>query len=206
MESNSTQGFPTRQRAEEMLAEAEQMNPGVWIDHCRSAGANAEQIAKRCPGLDPDTAYVAGLLHDIGRRARFGNILHIFDGYDYLMAEGYPAAARICLTHSFPIKDAGTFMGKYDCSDERLAFLADFLAATEYDDYDRLIQLCDAISMPQGAVLMEKRFIDVAMRHGTPEFIRRKWQAWMDLKSYFDEKVGGSIYSLLPGIVENSFG
>lgn len=67
------------------------------------------------------------------------------------------------------------------------------------------IQLCDAISLPDGACIMEKRFVDVALRHGLPEFTLDKWKAFMDLKKYFDEKCGCNIYSLLPNVMENSY-
>lgn len=60
--------LPTREEAEALLREAEQCNPGPWGDHSRTAAHCAEAIAAHCPGLDPDKAYILGLLHDIGRR------------------------------------------------------------------------------------------------------------------------------------------
>lgn len=74
-----------------------------------------------------------------------------------------------------------------------------------YDDYDRLIQLCDAISLPDGACIMEKRLVDVALRHGLPEFTLKKWRAFMETKEYFDELCGCNVYSLLPRVMENSY-
>lgn len=50
-----------------------------------------------------------------------------------------------------------TFFGKYDCTSEQKDYLKDFLEHVEYDYYDILIQLCDAISLPNGACIMEKR-------------------------------------------------
>ena len=108
-------------------------------------------------GLDADKAYVMGLLHDIGRRAGIKGILHIFDGYDYMMSLGQDEVALICLTHSFPIKNVNTFFGKYDCTAQQKEFLKEFVEQSEYNDYDILIQLCDAISLPNGACIMEKR-------------------------------------------------
>lgn len=193
------------EKALAMLNEAEQMNPGAWVQHSVSVADNAKIIAGQCNDMNPDTAYVIGLLHDIGRRAGVKHIMHIFDGYNYLMELGYNDAARICLTHSFPIKDINTFFGRFDCTQEEKQFLHEYLNEIEYTDYDRLIQLCDAISMPQGAVLMEKRFVDVAKRHGLPEFTLEKWQSFLDLKSYFDNIAGVNIYTILPNIVENTF-
>src|SRR6266542_2947283 len=43
--------LPTRQKADEILAEAERRNPGPWAAHCRVAGACARVIAARHPEL-----------------------------------------------------------------------------------------------------------------------------------------------------------
>ena len=166
---------------------------------------NAKLIAQRC-GLDAQKAYVMGLLHDIGRREGVSGIKHIFDGYAYMLEMGEKEIARICLTHSFPLKDVQTYIGAYDCTEEQLAFLRDFLEHTEQDDYDRLIQLCDAISLPEGACIMEKRLMDVALRHGLPEFSLDKWRAFLALKQYFDDKCGCNLYEFLPNVFKNSIG
>ena len=191
--------------AKQALREAGQRNPGPWIGHSESVAQNAKLIAQRC-GLDAQKAYVMGLLHDIGRREGISGIKHIFDGYAYMLEMGEKEIARICLTHSFPLKDVQTYIGAYDCTEEELAFLRDFLEHTEQDDYDRLIQLCDAISLPEGACIMEKRLMDVALRHGLPEFSLDKWRAFLALKQYFDDKCGCNLYELLPNVFKNSIG
>jgi hypothetical protein len=91
---------------------------------------------------------------------------HILDGYCFLKEKWFDAAARICITHSFAIKDADTIAGKWDCSEDELRFVKAYLLGIEFDEYDRLIQLCDAIVLPSGLCLMEKRLIDVALRYG----------------------------------------
>ena len=59
----------SRKEAEALLEEALPYNPGPWGDHSRTAAHCAECIARASNGrLDPDKAYVLGLLHDIGRR------------------------------------------------------------------------------------------------------------------------------------------
>lgn len=105
---------------------------------------------------------------------------------------------------SFPVKNADTYIGKYDCTAERKQFLQHFLENREYSEYDLLIQLCDAISLPNGACIMEKRLVDVAMRHGLPEFTLEKWAAFMRLKKHFDTLCACNIYTLLPNVLENS--
>lgn len=194
----------TIMEGEKELKIAVQMNPGPWEQHSRSVANNARLIAQHVAGMDAEKAFVMGLLHDIGRRAGVTGIMHIFDGYDYMMAMGQEELARICLTHSFPIKDVSTFIGKYDCTQAQLDFLRDYLKKTELNNYDILIQLCDAISLPGGACIMEKRFVDVALRHGLPPFTVAKWKAFMSTKKHFDDLCGCNIYELLPNIVENS--
>lgn len=196
----------TPKAADAVLAEGYERNPGRWADHCRYAGLNARLIAERVPGMDPDRAYVLALLHDIGRRAGNGrDMLHIFDGYDYMMSLGQPDIARVCLTHSFPVKGADMYSGKYDISPEQLDFLKKYLDGIEYDDYDKLVQLCDAVSLPNGACIMEKRLLDVSLRYGLPDNTLPRWHGFLDLKKRFDALCGCCIYELLPNVLENSY-
>lgn len=194
----------TSAQAKRELLHAAQKNPGPWEQHSISVANNARLIAQCVPFMDCDKAYVMGLMHDIGRREGVTGIKHIFDGYHYMMSLNETELARICLTHSFPIKDVHTFFGKYDCSQDQLEFLQRYLSMCEYDDYDILIQLCDAISLPNGACIMEKRFVDVALRHGLPECTLEKWKAFMKAKAHFDYLCGCNVYTLLPDVLENS--
>lgn len=194
----------TTTEAQNELKTAVQLNSGKWEQHSISVAENARLIAEKIDYLDSDKAYTMGLLHDIGRRAGVTGIKHIFDGYDYMMSLGETEIARICLTHSFPLKNINTFSGKYDCSDEQLVFLQEFLNSVEYNDYDILIQLCDAISLPDGACIMEKRFVDVVIRNGLTEHTIDKWKAFIKAKKHFDKLCGCNIYSLLPNVLENS--
>ena len=41
-------------------------------------------------------------------------------------------------------------------------------------------------------------------KHGVTELSIEKWKAFLQLKKQFDRKCGCSIYSLLPGVLENS--
>ncbi len=195
----------TVENAERELETAERMTPGLWAPHSRAAAVNARIIADKS-GMDGDKAYVLGLLHDIGRRNGSWGVDHIFDGYDYMTELGEHQIARISLTHSYPkIPDTGEYIARLKCSDERKAFLKNYLDGIEYDEYDMLIQLCDAISLPTGACIMEKRLVDVVMRHGVNEFIVEKWRSFMTIKKTFDARCGCNIYALLPNVVRNSF-
>lgn len=197
--------IPTLQQAEEMLAEAARMNPGPWVAHSRLTARAARLIAAELSDFDPEAAYILGFLHDIGRREGVHGMRHAIDGYRFLAAQGYEDAARICLTHSYPIPVAAAG-SEWDGTPADFDFIQDYLDQMAYDIYDRLIQVCDSISEPTGYCLMEKRFVDVALRYGYNTYALAKWRAFIDLRQDFERKLGKSIYSLLPGVVENTFG
>ncbi len=194
----------TIESAKEELQLAARMNPGPWEQHSLVCAENARRIAERVPGMDPEKAYIMGLLHDIGRREGITGMLHVIDGYTYLLELGEPELAVISLTHSFAAKNVEFFEGKHDCSPEQKAFIRSYLENHAYNDYDKLIQLCDALSLPQGACLLEKRFVDVALRHGVQPYTTQRWRAYLDLKAHFDSLCGCDIYGLLPEVMENT--
>lgn len=197
--------IPGIDETHELINEAEILNPGKWIQHSYNTGKAAEYIALHDNDLDPENAYIVGCLHDIGRREVGVGMRHILVGYDYLLDQGFPDAARICLTHPFPVKDIYTIYGEWDCSPGSLAFIQDFVEGVEYSDYDRLIQLCDALSTADGFCLIEKRLIEAALRRGVKHNILPRWQAYFDIKDYFENKIGKSIYDVLPGVAETTF-
>jgi hypothetical protein len=197
---------PTLAEAEHLMAEAAELNPGPWVQHSSFAARAAGLIASQIPTLDPSIAYVLGYLHDIGRRQGVTDLRHILDGYQYLLHQGFADAARICLTHSFPIQNIRGYSGEWDCSPAELDFIQDFLSKVEYGEYDRLIQLCDALALPNGFCLIEKRLVDVALRRGLNELTLEKWKAFLSLQKEFEQVIGQSIYRLLPGVVSSTFG
>ena len=195
----------TRSIAEKTLESAYASNPGPWADHCRYVAQACENIARRCPRLDSDNAYIYGLLHDIGRYAGVTSEKHLLDGYRYCKSRGWDKAAQICISHAFMIPDISSSIGVFDMDEEDKAFMDAFVRSAVYDDYDRLVQLCDALAMPTGFCLLEKRFVDVAIRYGCRPILAERWKAVLDIKAHFEEIIGCSIYTLLPGVVENSF-
>ena len=134
--------YPTTEEAARLLQDAESCNPGPWGDHSRIAAQCARKIAAAA-GMDPEKAYVLGLLHDIGRKFGKGHLTHVYDGWRYLGEQGYPDAARICLTHSFSTPTLENYIGSRDIPEAQQRELEEALTSLEYDDYDRLIQLCD---------------------------------------------------------------
>ena len=194
----------SRPIAENALAQAERANPGPWADHCRYVALACQNIARRCPSLDADLAYIYGLLHDIGRYAGVTSERHLIDGYRYCMERGWEKAAQICISHAFMVKDISSSIGVFDMPPEDKAFMADFVKHAVYDDYDYLVQLCDALALPTGFCLLEKRFVDVAIRYGTHPATVDRWKAVLAIKARFEAAIGDSIYDCLPGAVENS--
>lgn len=198
--------IPSREQAEAFMNQAQLFNPGPWVKHSWYVGQAAEAIARRAPGVDPDAAFILGYLHDIGRRQGVTDMRHVLDGYTFLADLGFDDAARICLTHSFPVQRLEAVAGQWDCSAEELEFVRGYLMGCEYNDYDRLIQLCDAIALPSGYCLLEKRVVDVALRHGVNEHCVPRWKAYLAIQRKFVAAIGQSIYRILPGVVENTFG
>lgn len=195
---------PDRKTAEQALKEAYQSNPGVWVDHSRYVAQACENIALHCAGLDSEKAYILGLLHDIGRYPGVTSERHLIDGYRYCMERGWEKAAQICISHAFMIQDIHTSIGKFDVSEEDYRFMEQFVKNAVYDDYDRLVQLCDSLALPTGFCILEKRFVDVTIRYGVHPATIDRWKKILEIKEYFQEKMGCSIYDVLPGVVENS--
>lgn len=195
----------TRSIAENALNEAYKSNPGPWADHSRYVALACENIAKRCPHMDSELAYIYGILHDIGRYAGISSERHLLDGYRYCMEHEWNKAAQICISHAFMLKDISTSIGVFDMPSEDKEFIAQFVHEVEYDDYDYLLQLCDALALPTGFCLLEKRFVDVTIRYGVHPATIDRWKAVLDIKKHFEEIIGCSIYDCLPGVIENSF-
>ncbi len=184
--------LPTRENAEKLLIEAEKCNPGAWGNHSRIAAHCAEKIAKQCSDLDPEKAYILGLLHDIGRKFGIRHLGHVSDGYSYMMSLGYEDAAKICLTHSFHNQTIDGYVGNFDTTKEELILIQDTLKTVVMDDYDRLIQLCDSIAGAEQILFIEDRMNDVRQRYGA--YPQEKWDCNLKLKKYFEEKMGKDLY------------
>ena len=185
--------IPSRNEAEKLLKDAAASNPGKWEDHSRICASCAEKIARAC-GMDCEKAYILGLLHDIGRKFGAGHLRHVSDGYKYMLSLGYDEAAKVCLTHSFNIQRFDMLIGRIDTSEEDTELIKNALESAVYDDYDRLIQLCDALGGSEGVVDIEERMADVKARYGN--YPQEKWDVNISLLKYFGGKAGRDIYAL----------
>lgn len=187
--------LPDKIEAENLLNAAEKLNPGPWADHSRIVANCAKKIAENCSYINPEKAYIVGLLHDIGRRFGVTYLAHVIDGYHYLLNLGYDEAARICLTHSFAEKDINTYIGNADVPQETYTEIEQLIEEFEYDDYDRLIQLCDSISFPDGVVDLTTRMDDVERRYGS--YPKCKREKNFEIKHYFEEKMNRNLYEVV---------
>ncbi len=191
--------YPNRKIAGRELRIAGELNPGLWTKHVENVAKAAEIIAKHAE-LDSEKAFVLGLLHDIGRRTGIAAVRHIIDGYDYAIANGWTDVARVCLTHSFPVKNVDADIGKKDITPEQYSFIKKYIQEIEYDEYDKLIILCDALADANGFCILEKRFIDTTRRYGIFPFSIDRWNKTYEYKEYFESKIGKSVYAILPDI------
>lgn len=187
--------FPTREKAEELLVEAEKCNPGAWGNHSRVVAHCAEKIAQECRDLDSDKAYILGLLHDIGRKFGVRHLGHVSDGYSYMVSLGYDEVAKICLTHSFHSQTTDGYIGNFDTTDEELKMIQDNLKIVVMDEYDKLIQLCDSLAGSESVLDIEDRMRDVKNRYGS--YPQEKWDNNLKLKMHFEEKMGKNIYNVV---------
>ena len=190
--------LPSAQDVLKELETAGRLNPGPWVKHSENVGIAARNIADKIPGMDPNKAYIVGLLHDIGRRVGIVDIpTHVYEGYKYCISKGWNEAARVCMTHSYLLmKDEFDSEPSNDAEKE----IKNYILNTEADDYDKLIQLCDSLATDYGFVILEKRFVDVTRRYGIMEGYIRGWEVAFSIKEYFEDRMGCSIYDVLPDI------
>ncbi len=184
-----------RQNAKNLIAYAKELNDGAWISHSYNVANLAGLIADKA-NMDSEKAYVLGLLHDIGRINGAMQARHVIEGFNYLTEIGFVDGARICMTHTFQYKNIDAIYDTWDCTEEEKMFIRNYLDNIEFDDYDKLIQLCDALSLANGYCFAEKKMVNSVIKFGFKDTTIDKWKAILDLKDYFDNKISGDIYSL----------
>lgn len=198
---------PSREYAAELIDEAAERRMKVspdgfdevsWRAHSFGVARLAEKIAARTSFMDPYRAYVSGLLHDIGKRwNEYGeNTFHPLSGYHYMSAFGFKEVARTCLTHSFLVR--GSRKNLMPNPDNLVAEAARLVRPLRYDDYDRLIQLCDWLNDCGTDCTIEFRARSLIRRYS--ELPERRTMVLADaaqrLKARFDRVCGGDIYEI----------
>ncbi|HHT7067728.1 HD domain-containing protein [Bacillus thuringiensis] len=200
-----------RTYAKELLEWTYEQNPGPWFEHSLHVAHATENIIieliKKGYDLDADIAYNAALLHDIGRYKGFTkSVIHSYDGYMYMNDLGYAGNAIICVTHSFPCKNehidiAAEWHLVPDHMKSRLVAILN--EHSNYDLYNKVITLCDALADADGFTTLERRLISVGLRHGTTSHTSLHWKGFYAIKKELEALIGKSIYTVLPD-VENS--
>ena len=169
-----------------------------YIFHTTGVAEAAYKIAQKC-NLDPQKAYILGLLHDYGKiqNEKHTGKAHFIVGYDKMNKEGFSDVANVCLSHSFPSKDFSfSDYTSYNIND--LEKVKKILSEREYDDYDRLIQLCDMFFEGMNRVSYQERIDGICKRYNiTKEQTKDLEEGARINKEYFDRLCGQDIYKIL---------
>ncbi|EOO34779.1 metal-dependent phosphohydrolase [Bacillus cereus VD133] len=202
-----------RMYAKELLEWAYEQNPGPWFEHSLHVAHATENIIieliKKGYKLDADIAYNAALLHDIGRYKGFTkSVIHSYDGYMYMNDLGYTGNAVICVTHSFPCKNehidiAAEWRLVPDHMRSRLVEILN--EHCNYDLYNKVITLCDALADADGFTTLERRLISVGLRHGTTSHTSLHWKGFYAIKKELEALIGKSIYTVLPDVEKSIY-
>lgn len=155
----------------------------------------AKQTAASPDSLDPDTAYILGLIHDIGRikDETKTKVPHGLEGFNFLVRKGLKKLAPISLTHNFVSKQINPDdFPVYSKQQIRLA--KSYLSDIEYNDYDRLIQLADTFSRGNEILSIQER-IDKNKQfyHTSLSFAPKIF----DLRNYFNNKYNINVEALV---------
>lgn len=197
-----------RAYAKEIMEWAYAQNPGPWLNHSVNVAEATENVIlelnKNGYELDVDLGYNAALLHDIGRYKGFTeSVIHSYDGYMYFKELGYSGNANICVTHSFPNKNKHLeIAAEWSLVPEHMKLkLVEILDKNQnYNLYNQIITLCDALADSEGFTTLERRLVSVGLRHGTNSYTPLHWKGFYTIKNDLEKLLNKNIYKLLPGV------
>ena len=84
------------------------------------------------------------------------------------------------------------YIGNFDTGEDETAMIRNRLQEIVFDDYDLLIQLCDAVAGAGGVMDIVDRMSDVKQRYG--HYDQEKWDTNLALKAYFENRMGKDLY------------
>lgn len=179
-----------------------------WIKHSKNVGYVSGVIASKL-NLDSDFAKTLGYIHDIGKKDGCNNgdgvIPHAIDGYNYIKSLGYDEDyASICIKHSFLNNDIDCLANDRDYTDssnKNYKFIKEYLK-NEYTIYEKIINLCDLMCTDK-IYTVDKRMMDLFLRHGVYKNTHYHIKETYKLKEYFDRLLGCNLYDLFPEIKKN---
>lgn len=178
----------------------------MYDNHINGVAEVARTLASKLGNIDPEQAYVSGLLHDVKKidespesmLGRFHGIM----GYE-LFKDKDSKVARTCLLHEFPWNRVSLYENKFLGNKDDYKFALNYVENNKLTDEDLLIQLADAMANKDGIVTLEQRLAAFQNRQGYETTLRSDkkvpvefFQPYMDLKEYFDKKTGMNIYDL----------
>ena len=178
-----------------------------WVKHSICVGNTAGRIAKAL-NLDEDFAKTLGYIHDIGKSFEYnetGVFPHAIKGYEYIKSLGYDEEyAGICIKHSFLNNDIDCIANNRDETDktnEHYNFVKTYISG-EYSIYEKIINLCDLMCTTK-VLTVDKRMMDLLLRHGDYAKTHYHIVETIKLKEYFDNLLGYNLYDLFPEIKDN---
>ena len=178
-----------------------------FINHSICVGNTAGVIAKAL-NLDEDFAKTLGYIHDIGKKFKYnesGVFPHAMYGYNYIKSLGYDEEyAGICIKHSFLNNDIDCISNDRDETDKNnpnYEFVKNYIKK-EYTVYEKIINLCDLMCTDK-VLTIDKRMIDLLLRHGVYAKTHYHIVETCKLKKYFDALLGFNLYDLFPSIKDN---
>lgn len=198
----------TSNEALELLESAKkEVKQDKWILHSICVGNAAGVIAKALQ-LDEDYAKTLGFIHDIGKMVSYepnGVFMHEVYGYKFIQSLGYGEEyAGICIKHSFLNHDidcVATDKEEVNKKDPHYEFVKNYIK-NEYTIYDKIINLCDLMCTNK-VLTVDKRMLDLLVRHGVYKTTHYHIEQTLQLKEYFDTLLGHNLYDLFPEIKEN---
>ena len=168
--------------------------------HYLRVAQNARILALKIPHLNPDKAYIMGLMHDYGQidETKDKHLFHGLIGYQKLLKLGYDEAARACLVHSFFEWEDITPERYHSYDKDSIICCSNILKERPFDDYDRLVHLADLMATGSKLTTIEMRFEYLAATYRINEIIiKDKYELACRLKHYFDELIGEDVYNIL---------
>ena len=182
-------------------------NNNHWISHSICVG-NAAGVIANALKLDADYAKTLGYIHDIGKRfdhTNDGVFPHAIKGYEYIKELGYDENyAGICIKHSFLNNDIDCISNDRDETDRNnpnYDFVRRYIK-DEYTIYEKIINLCDLMCTSK-ILTVDKRMIDLLLRHGVYAKTHYHIKETLKLKDFFDDLLGYNLYELFPEIKDN---
>ncbi|MBR1479496.1 MAG: HDOD domain-containing protein [Alphaproteobacteria bacterium] len=171
------------------------------FDHSHTVARAAKVIAAQTSVLDPELAYLYGLMHDVGKfhLPPRESYKHPRVGYE-LLKSPHSDIAAICISHPFPDFDARHHILQYCKNDEvEAAEVQKILQTVEENTYVELIQFCDKVSTIDGYISIEEKLkwynetYGISLQELNAEYIK----PLLHIKKKLEKLTNRDVYELL---------